>query len=65
MPGGLDGESDGDQEIVVPVARVDVVAEALVGLDGGAGQARLLPELGEECLVGGALTPVRSQGERE
>ncbi|MSQ23857.1 MAG: hypothetical protein EXR58_04795 [Chloroflexi bacterium] len=41
---GLHGEGDGDQEVVVAFARVDVPAEPLVGVEGGAG---LAPELVE------------------
>ena len=41
----LHGEGDGDQEIVVALARIDAEAEPLVGVEGRAGQAGLIPEL--------------------
>jgi hypothetical protein len=47
----LDGERNGDQEVVVALARVDVEAEPLIGVEGRAGQAGLVPKLIESSGV--------------
>ncbi|MSQ23125.1 MAG: hypothetical protein EXR58_01020 [Chloroflexi bacterium] len=60
MLGGLDGEGDGDEEVVVALAGIYVPGEALVGMEGGAGEAGLAPELGE-----GPLPPAHSPGEAD